>query len=99
MIDPKVLAINVFGPESTQIRKQCIRSHCFYAFLAAFSSKTLFYTSAAMPLISLINCKTEEKTEAYTFALLIFSESLLDSNQSVFEDLNVIQMEIDKTDN
>lgn len=52
-----------------------------------------------MPLISLINCKTEGKTEAYAFAPLMFSESSLDDNQSVFEDLNVVQMGIDKTDN
>ena len=90
MIDLKVLAINVFSPESTQIRKQCIRSYCFCAFLAAFPSKTLSYTSTAMPLISLIDCKTKGETEAYTFAPSIFSESSLDGNQSVFKDLDII---------
>lgn len=96
MIDLKVLAMNVFGLESTQIRKQCICSHYIYAFIAIFPSKTLFYIFAAILLISLINYKTEEKTEAYAFVTLMFSESLLDGNQSVFENLNVVQRKIDK---
>lgn len=91
--------MNVFGPESTRIRKQCIWSHYFRVFLAAFPSKTLSYTSAAMPLISLINCKIEEKTEAYAFPPSMFSESSSDGNQSVFKDLNVLQIRIDKTNN
>ena len=33
-----------------------------------------------MPVIDQINCKLEEKTEAYVFALSMFSESLLASN-------------------
>ena len=51
-----------------------------------------------MPVIDRINCKLEGKTEAYAFAPSMFSESLLAGNQSVFEDLNVIQLGIDKTD-
>lgn len=51
-----------------------------------------------MPVIDRINCKLEGKTEAYAFALSIFNESSLAGNQSVFKDLNVIQLDIDKTD-
>lgn len=46
--------------------------------------------------INIINYKTEEKTEAYAFVLLIFNENFLSDNLLMFEDLNVIQMGIDK---
>lgn len=36
--------------------------------------------------------------EAYAFAPSIFNESSLFGNQSVFENLNIIQIGIDKTD-
>lgn len=57
MIDPEVLAINVFGSENTQIRKQCIWSHCHSTFLIAFPSKPFFYIFVTMLLINLIDCK------------------------------------------
>lgn len=43
-----------------------------------------------MPIIDQIKYKLEGKTEAYIFALSIFSRSLLTYNQFVFKDLNVI---------
>lgn len=55
-------------------------------------------SSTSIPVIDWIKCKLDEKTEAYTFVSSIFSESLLTDNQSVFKDLNVIQLGIDKTD-
>lgn len=36
--------------------------------------------------------------EAYAFAPLIFNESSLSGNQLMFEDLNIVQMNINKTD-
>ena len=51
-----------------------------------------------MSIINRINCKVERKTETYTFALSIFSESSLNRNLLVFEDLKVIQIGIEKTD-
>lgn len=51
-----------------------------------------------MPVSDQINCKLEEKIEAYAFALSMFSESWLADNQLVFEDLNVIQLGIDNID-
>lgn len=52
-----------------------------------------------MSLISLIDYKKKDKTKAYTFILLIFSESLLTNNQSVFEDLIIIKIIINKINN
>lgn len=49
-----------------------------------------------MPVIDRIKCEAEGKTEAYAFAPSMFSESSLSGNQSVFKDLNVVQMGIDK---
>ena len=98
MIDLFELVMAVFGPEGIRIRKQCVRFHRFRLFLAVFSSKSLFYGFVSMPVIDCIQCKTKRKTEAYTFASSMFSESSLAGNQSVFEDLNVIQMGIDKED-
>lgn len=51
-----------------------------------------------MPIIDQINCKPEGKTEAYNFVPSMLGESLLARNQSVFEDLDIIQLGIDKTD-
>lgn len=51
-----------------------------------------------MPKINVIDCNTKEKTETYAFVPSIFSENSLAGNQSVFENLNVIQMSIDKAD-
>lgn len=64
--------------------------------MAAFPRESLT-SSISMPVINQINCKLEKKTEAYNFAPSIYSESLHASNSSVFEDLNVIQLGIDKT--
>ena len=66
--------------------------------MAAFPSIKLLYTSASMPALNCIDYRAEKKTKAYVFALSIFSESSLTGNISVFEDLNVIQMGIKRTD-
>lgn len=97
MINPEELGMRVFGPEGTKVRNQCVRSHRFRAFLAVFPVLSFSYSSS-MPKINVINCKTEGKTEAYAFAPSMFIESSLSGNLLVFEDLNVIQMGIDKTD-
>lgn len=96
IIDPYKLAMDVFGPEGTQICDQCIKFHRFRSFLAVFLSESLSYTSASMPVIDCIKCEAEKKTKAYAFAPLMLSESSLSGNQSVFKDLNVVQMGIDK---
>ena len=98
MIDSYKLTINVFGREGVRIRDQCIKFHRFRSFLAAFPSITLLYSSVCMPTIDWIKCQREGKTETYAFAPSMFNESSLAGNQSVFEDLNVVQMGIKKDD-
>ena len=51
-----------------------------------------------MPLIKVIDCKKEGKTEAFLFAPSMHSESSLAGSIAVFEDLNVSQMGIDQSD-
>ncbi len=97
MINLDELTMRVFGPEGTKVRDQCVRSHRLRAFLAAFPAFSFSYVSS-MSKINVIDYKTEGKTEAYAFAPSIFSESSLSGNQSVFEDLNVVQMGINKMD-
>lgn len=89
-----MLAKKVYG-QSTQVQQKCVQSHWFQAFLAAFPKKSLS-SFAPMPIIDWIRCKLENKTEAYIYALSMFSESFFAGNQSVFEDFNIIQMGINK---
>ena len=51
-----------------------------------------------MPVIDLINCKRERSTKAFLFAPSMFSEGSIAGNMSVYEDFNVVQMGINKTD-
>ena len=97
MIDPYRLVVDVFGPEGSRIHHQCVRFHRFRSFVATFPSIKLLY-SASMPALNCINCRVEGKTKAYAFAPFMFSKSSLTGNISVFEDLNIVQMGIDKTD-
>ena len=86
-----------YGPEGVAIQKQCVWSHQFQLFKAAFSNKKLNYISL-MSIINQIDCRSEGVTKTYAFAPYMFSESFTAGNISVFEDLNVIQMGIEKTD-
>lgn len=79
-----------------RIRRQCVQAHRFHAFISAFLVETLD-DNPAMPVINLIDCKHECATEAYVFALSMYNESSTAGNISVFENLNVIQMRVDKT--
>ena len=97
MIDPEKLIIRLFKPKGTKIRDQYVRLYRFRVFLAAFLVFSFSYISS-MPKINIIDYKTEGKTDAYAFAPSMFNESSLSGNQSVFEDFNVIQMGINKTD-
>lgn len=51
-----------------------------------------------MLIFNIINYKKEGATKAYAFAPSMFSKSSITGNIFVFEDLNVIQMGINKTD-
>lgn len=90
MINPYELAMNVFGPESAQIRNQYIKFHRFRLFLAIFPSVTLLYSSVCISTIDCIKCQREGKTEVYAFAPSIFNKSSLLGNYLVFEDLNLV---------
>ena len=65
--------------------------------MAAFLGECLS-SSLCMFVNNWINCKLEKKMETYTFVLSMLSKSLLASNQSVFKDLNIIKLGINKTD-
>ena len=88
---------SIFGLNGFAVQKQCVKLHRFHAFRAGFSSQEYEY-SPAMPILNVINYKKEDATKAYAFAPSMFCESSTNGNISVFEDLNIIQMGIDKTD-
>lgn len=47
--------------------------------------------------LNIIDYKYKEKIKAFVFALSIHNKNILSGNIGVFEDLNVIQIGIDKT--
>ena len=49
-----------------------------------------------MPKVEIIDCKTEGPTSAYPFAPAMASESTTAGNISVFEDLNINQLGLEK---
>lgn len=88
---------SVYGPAGTRVRDEYTRCHRFNVFRVAFPEEVLVF-NPSMRAINLINCKNEGATETYAFALSMFSESFVVGHMSVFEDLNVKQMGIEKTD-
>ena len=90
--------MSVFGPEARETRIKCTRFHRFKAFQAAFPAEALLLLSASMPIINKIDCRTEGRMEAHAYAPSMFSKSSTAGNIAVFEDLNVNQMGIKKTD-
>ncbi|MCJ1468817.1 hypothetical protein MMC07_007447 [Pseudocyphellaria aurata] len=91
------LVWSVYGPDHADLRKQCVWSHRFHVFKAAFPDKDLDFT-LAMPIVDRIDCSKVGATEAHAFAPSMFNESSTTENMSVFEDLNIHQMGIEKTD-
>lgn len=51
-----------------------------------------------MPVIDVIDCKTKRATRAYPFVPSMASKSTTAGNISVFEDLNITQIDRDKDD-
>lgn len=88
---------SIFGSNSSAVGRQCIKSHQFHAFRAGFPSQEYEY-SLAILILNIIYYKKEDATKTYAFAPFMFSKSSTNGNISVFEDLNVIQIGIDKTD-
>lgn len=64
--------------------------------MSTFSRKSLT-SSVYISVIDLKNCKLEGKIELYTFTPSIYNKNLLIGNQSVFQNLNIIKVDIDKT--
>lgn len=81
-----------------ETRIKYTRFHRFPAFQTAFSAEALLLLSASMPTINKIDYRIQKRTEAHAYSPFIFSESSTAGNIAVFEDLNVNQMGIKKTD-
>lgn len=73
-----------------------MRLHYFQMFVVAFPLIKLLYSVSILAL-NCIDCKVEGKIEVHVFTPSMFSKSLLSSNISVFEDFNIGQMGIKKT--
>ena len=86
-----------FGKENGGQQALCICHHRFILFIAAFLSIQFLY-SAAMPKVDIINCNTKGVIKAYPFALFMSNESTIAGNISVFEDLTIQQLGLDKDD-
>ncbi|MCJ1470909.1 hypothetical protein MMC07_009557 [Pseudocyphellaria aurata] len=97
--DAYLLARSVYGPKNAMLRKQCVWSHRFHALKAVFPDEKLDFNSP-MPIVDRIDCSNPAvgATKAHVFAPSMYSESSTTGNISVFEDLNVRQMGIKKTD-
>ena len=87
----------VLGPQNQSFREQCIWPHRLTSFIATFPNYN-FDFEAAMPVIDVIDYKTEGTTKAYLFAPFMASKSTIAGNISVFEDLNINQIGWDKDD-
>lgn len=66
--------------------------------MTAFLSINLLYTSALMSVINYIDCKMEKKIIASAFAPSMFCKSSFANNILVFEDFNIMEMGLEKTD-
>lgn len=75
-----------------------MRFYCYQLFVTAFLSINLIYTSILILVINYIDYKIKKKTKVFIFALSIFSKSSFAGNISVFEDLNIMQIGINKAD-
>ena len=87
----------LFGPHLQDQQDQYICHHRFSFFIAAFPNKTFFF-SARISKVDIIDCKTKGSTIAYLFALAIVSKSIMIDNISIFEDLNMNQLDLKKED-
>lgn len=62
---------------------------CFW-----FPLLTLLYLSVYMPTINHIKYQREKMIKKYVFALFMFNKNLFLDNYLVFENLNIIQIDI-----
>lgn len=69
----------------------------FNTLRVGFHDKSFDY-QLSMPVINVINCKRKGLTKAYLVSPFILSKSSTTGNISVFEELNIIQIGMDKVD-
>lgn len=96
-LDTVLVFLNVLGDKAKFVRNKCIQHHRLTAFQGDFPDITIQY-SCIMPVINVINCKTEGPTVGYAFAPSMHSESTTAGNIAVFEDLAIRQMGLTKDD-
>lgn len=65
-------------------------------FYASFFAYSLDYSST-MSIINCINFKTDEKTATYIFASFMHNKAFTVRNIVMFEDLNIFQIVVNKT--
>ena len=75
-----------FSVTNQRIENQCICYYQFGVFILGFPSFNFFY-GPKMPIINLINCKTEDFTKVYPTAPFMACKSITAYNISVFQDL------------
>lgn len=92
-----LVTLLVFSKAGIEVRAKCQYLHRFNIFRAIFLEKSFNY-QPSMPVINKIDCKREESTRFFPFAPSIFNESSISNNLAFFEDLNVLQMGLVKTD-
>lgn len=97
LLQSYLIRLSVYDHAGLNIQKKCLQMHKFNVVWAGAPNKSFNY-DLSMPVINIIDCKHKGHTKAYLFLLSIFSKSLTTGNISVFEDLNFIQMDINKAD-
>lgn len=95
LVQSQEIIDKLFGSVRSNICKQCIWLYQLNAFRVGFLNKILLYTMSIL-IINVIDCKRKGCTEAFTYALSILNKSSIARKISIFENLNVIQIEIKK---
>lgn len=95
-LDIFLVMSSIFGHAGTEIRKKCQQMHRFNAFRTGFPQEN-FSHQPRMPIINIIDCKRKKSIKPFLFALSMFNESSIAGNLAVFEDPNIIQIGLDKT--
>ena len=91
------MASKIFGRVGVDLQIKCQQVHRFNAFRAAFPQEKFPY-QPTMPIIDCIDCKRKGSTRFFTFAPSMFNESSIAGNFAVFENLNIIQISLNKGD-
>ena len=96
-LNPYLVLFKIFGRVGVDLQTKCQQVHRFNAFRAAFPQEKFTY-QPTMPIIDRIDCKRKRSTRFFPFVPSMFNKSSTAGNLAVFEDLNIIQMGLDKGD-